>query len=195
MLFLTNNLLAYGIYEEKDLILQISHGDQIAFARVFSIYGNKLYSFIVSLSGSTQIAEDAVQDVFLKIWQKREELGSIDNFNCYLFRMAHNHTLNMMKRMARETLILSEIAQQSAAQKNETLSDIEFKDIRQLYHEAIETLPPQQKLVYKMSREDGLKQQEIATKLNISIATVKSHMTQAFRSLKKIANTTYLFFF
>ena len=185
-------MFASDIYQENDLILQVARGDENAFARLFTLYSDKLYSFIVSLSGSGQVAEDIVQDVFLKIWQKKEGLSSIENFNCYIFRMAHNHVLNILKRVAKETLILSELAYQSQP-GTDTLLDIEYKDIQQVYREAIETLPPQQRLIFKLSRESGLKQQEIASKLNISISTVKSHMTQAFRSLRKVTHGSFLF--
>lgn len=184
-------MLNSATYHVNDLLLQASKGDQNAFAQLFNLYSDKLYSFIVSMSGSDQVAEDVVQDVFLKIWHNNQELANIENFNSYLFRTAHNHAVNIMKRMAKETLILSQIATRSGASKFETFFDVEYKELQHFYQQAIENLPPQQKLVFTMSREKGLKQQEIAQILNISIPTVKSHMTQALRFLRKQANGSY----
>jgi RNA polymerase sigma-70 factor (ECF subfamily) len=169
----------------------VSKGNEHAFAQLFNKYSDKLYSFVVSISGSNQVAEDVVQDVFLKIWQKGHELNEIENFHSYLFKMARNHVLNIMKRMAKETLILSETAYEFSGRKQETFRDIEFKDTQHYYRKAIEKLPPQQKLVFIMSREKGLNQQEIAKNLNISIPTVKSHMTQALRFLRKKLEGAY----
>ena len=184
-------LKSSSICDEKELILQVSAGSEHSFAELFNRYKNKLYSFIVSLSGSNQLAEDVVQDVFLKVWQKREDLGNIDNFSCYLFRMAHNHALNIIKRMAKETLIISKITRQSEAAAAEPFFELEYKDTRSHYIKSVEKLPPQQRLVFTMSREKGLKQQEIARMLNITVPTVKSHMTQALRFLRKESNTSY----
>ena len=178
-------MLNTAIYHERDWILQLSRGDETAFAQLFNKYSDKLFSFIVSISGSNEIAEDVVQDVFLKVWQMGQGLANIENFDSYLFRMAHNHALNVIKRRAKEILVLAEIAGRSEASKAETFFDLEYKEIQRFYKKAIEKLPPQQKLVITMSRENGLKQQEIARRLNISVATVKCHMTEALRSLRK----------
>jgi RNA polymerase sigma-70 factor (family 1) len=156
-------------------------GDAIAFAALFHLHRNKLYSFIFRMSGSVQQAEDVVQDVFLKIWTDRERLLDITDFSAYLFRMSHNHCLNLLKRKAKEAAILSGISYPSAAMDEQVL----YRETeKQLLH-AIDELPAQQKLVFTLSREQGLSQQEISEQLHITVPTVKSHMTQALRFLRQ----------
>ena len=168
---------------ERDLILQVAHGSEDAFAGLFYAYGDKLYSFILSISEDTQISEDTVQDVFLKIWQTRHSLIQIQNFNAYLFRMAHNHVLNLLQRRAKEILILSEMAKQSNTAKA-IYADLDFKEACDIYRKAVENLPVRQKQVFVLSRQQGLKQEEIAHRLDISATTVKSHMQSAMRSIR-----------
>jgi RNA polymerase sigma-70 factor (ECF subfamily) len=169
----------------------VSKGDETAFVQLFNTYSDKLYSYIFSICGSTQVAEDIVQDVFLKIWQGGHGLASVENFDSYLFRMAHNYAINVMKRMARETLIVAEIAYRSRTTCPDVFSEQDHKEIQQLYNNAIEKMPFQQRLVFTMSKEKGLKQQEIASTLNISLSTVKSHMTQALRFLRTQSKDAY----
>lgn len=171
-------------YTERSLLLQAADGSDIAFARLFHAYRDKLYSFVLRISGSREAAEDIVQDVFLKLWHKREELKGIDRFDAYLFRMAHNHVLNILKRSARETLILSEIGRRKTA-TGHMGDDIQFRETQQVLRRAIENLPPKQQQVLLLSKAQGLKQEEISRQLNISVPTVKSHITQALRTLKK----------
>ena len=99
--------------EQKSLLNDLATGSESAFSQLFRAYSDKLYSFIHVISGSKQIAEDTVQEVFLKIWEKRSEANTINQFDSYLFRMARNHSLNAFKRMSKENLIVAELGQHS----------------------------------------------------------------------------------
>ena len=168
------------LHIESHLLRQTAAGDTQAFAALFHLHRDKLYSFILGMSGSVHQAEDVVQDVFLKVWELRAELSTINNFSAYLFRMAHNHCLNILKRNAREAAILSGIPTPSHSTDDPVL----YRETEQQVRNAIAELPAQQKLVFTLSRDIGLSQHEISEQLHISIPTVKSHMTQALRFLR-----------
>ncbi|MBX3239778.1 MAG: RNA polymerase sigma-70 factor [Chitinophagaceae bacterium] len=177
---------------ERCLLDEVANGDERAYAVLFHIYRPKIYSFIFRISGSVQSAEDVTQDVFAKIWQSRADLVRIKNFNAYIFRIAHNHFLNAIKKMARETLVLQKIENRSATV--EEASDVlEKKELLGLFHFAVDELPQKQKMVFLLSKEKGMKQEEISQQLNISVVTVKSHMTQAFRAIRKKLKAVYYF--
>jgi len=168
---------------ERLLLRQIAEGDEKAFEEVFHAYRDKLYAFIYQISHSKEIAEDTVQDVFLKIWNIRRRLSDIENFNAFLFQMSKNHVINQLRRMSRETLMLIE----RQAYKTEVPTpdqQVIYKNIYQMLDRIIDNLPQQQKTVYRLSRESHLKQEEIAQKLAISQSTVKNHMTQALRTIR-----------
>lgn len=170
---------------EKLLLKQVAEGNEEAFAQLFHAYRDKLFSFIHKLSGSREIAEDILQDVFLKIWIQRKKLVEIDHFNAFLYKAAQNHALNQLRRMSKETLILTKTY---AHQNNDSPSadqQLTYNNIRKRLNEIVTQLPPQQKAVYQLSREQHLKQDQIAEQLNISISTVQNHLTRALKTIRE----------
>ena len=177
-------------HSERELLKQVSEGSEKAFGELFNTYRKKLYTNIYKLTESKEIAEDTVHDVFLKIWANRKSLPEVDNFNAYLNRIAHNHAYTGFRRMAKETLILAELRRQQNVAENPA-QQLMAKEVRDFIKETIENLTPQQKLVFMMSREEGLKQEEIAERLNISVFTVKKHMVDALRYLREEIGKSY----
>lgn len=184
---MSDNLL----YNEKDLLLRVSEGNENAFRQLFNTYRSKLYSYILKITESKETAEDTVHDVFLKIWITREKLPEIQNINAYLYRMAHNRAYNGLRRMAKETLVMAELEKGTGYESSDPNDKLVRKEVRQFIHDAINKLTPQQKEVFRMSREEGLKQKEIAQRLNISIFTVKKHLTDALNFLRKEISLSY----
>jgi RNA polymerase sigma-70 factor (family 1) len=170
---------------EKELLLLASAGDQHAFEIIFNSYKDKLYSFVFRLSRSAETTEDIIQETFLKLWKDKEHLREIDHFSGYLFLMSKHQCINALKRFAKETQIIAEMTH-SAKSTSDTPDNIfSLKEIKQRLHDSLQELPPQQKLVYTLSRDHGLKHSEIAGKLNISSSTVKNHIIQALRTIRQ----------
>ncbi len=86
-------------YPEKELLQRLSAGDKTAFTILFDTYWNNIYSVALVLTKSPQVAEDTVQEIFLKVWNKREELTSVDRFDNYLFIMARNHIFSEFRQL------------------------------------------------------------------------------------------------
>lgn len=173
-----------AIHNEKELLALASQADQGAFTTLFHMYKQKLYGYVLRLTESEMLAEDIVQDVFLKLWNDHDSLNTIDNFGSYLFRMSKNQVINHFKRMAHETLIVAELFQQNPAGHNETQEIVALKDIEKILGDILEKLPPQQKSVYRLSREEGRTHDEIANLLKISPNTVKNHIVQAMSTIR-----------
>lgn len=170
---------------EPDLLRQVAGGSETAFAELFHRYKYKLFGYIFKLTQSKEITEDVVQDVFLKLWQKKETLAELDQFGPYLFRIAQYHAINGFRRMATEALAVAAIQPPPETGVFNIEDQLVAKEIEQRLHEAIQKLPPQQQLVYRLSREEGLKHDEIARRLQISPSTVKNHMMAALRTLRE----------
>jgi RNA polymerase sigma-70 factor (ECF subfamily) len=171
---------------EKELLRLASEGNKTAFEAIFNRYKDKLYHYTFSLNRSKEVTEDIIQDTFLKLWKDKERLASIEHFSSYLFLMTRNQSINALKRFAKETLILSRLNQQeTAAAVSNPQTILEHKQTRELLEDSLQRLPPQQKLLYTLSRENDLKHHEIAAQLNISPSTVKNHIVQAMRTLKE----------
>ena len=171
------------IKDIQALLNELSKGDSHAFHRIFNSFSGMVYSFSLRLTRSTHTAEEIVQEVFLKIWTQRETLAQVGNFPGYLFTVTRNLTLNVLKHKVIEDRARS-VLRNNPWQHNETQEAIIYHDYEELLNKAINHLPPQQRLVYSMCHQEGLRYEEVARKLKISRFTVKTHMQHALRSLK-----------
>ncbi|WP_295121381.1 RNA polymerase sigma factor [uncultured Chitinophaga sp.] len=168
---------------EKELLRQAAEGNQASFSSLFHTYKHKLYGVLLRMTDSAEMTEDIIQDVFLKLWKNREELPAIEHFSAYLFRMAQNQALNAFKRRAREYQYIASLQEPITGAEAET--NISLQEVKAKLESAVQQLPPKQKQVFTLSRDKGLKHEEIAREMNISPATVNNHMIEALRSLRK----------
>lgn len=167
------------------ILTALANDDEQAFAALYHKYHRKLFYFVLNLTQSQQTAEDVLQEVFVKIWADRKQLTGITNFNAWIFRITKNHVLNGLRRMAQETLILAEIARDINAGTEDTYALLSYKDVHAVLKAGMSELPPQQKLVMELSRDEGLKYEEIGARMNISPLTVKKHAAQALQYLRE----------
>jgi RNA polymerase sigma-70 factor (ECF subfamily) len=173
----------------KILLLKVAEGDENAFGQLFKIYYNLLGEFIMRITESEPLTQEIVQDVFLKIWINRRSLAEINSFKAYLLVVARNHAFNCLKQIAREKSRKKEWVNTVLHHASNNVDDTSAIDAGNLIDEAVELLPPRQKKVYILSRIDGLKQEEIAMEMNISLETVKKHIVLALRFLKNYLRT------
>lgn len=171
------------IINEKVLLERISNGEQDAFRVIFTIYRHKVFSYALKIIKCRETAEDIVHDVFLKIWT-HPDLNGINNLESYLKTTSRNTTLKVLRRQALETQTANNLGTHWDETHNETEEIIIVNDFSKILNQAINLLPQQQKLVYNLCREEGLKYSEAAERLSISPLTVKTHMQLALRFLK-----------
>lgn len=172
------------INDDKELLQLVSTGDAKAFSIIFHHYSPKVYTYALKLVKSDILAEEITQEVFLKIWNLETQLSEIENLDAYLRVLTRNHTLKVLRRIALETRTSRMMVHDYHEDHNETEEYIIFKDSEKILNQAIEQLPAQQKLVYSLCHQEGLKYDEVAQKLNISKLTVKTHMQHALRFLR-----------
>lgn len=168
----------------EKLLLRISEGDEQAFSCLFEMYKDKIYSVTLRLTESTSQAEDAVQDVFLKLWLRRENLVNIIDFDNYLFIMARNEVYSAFRSAIRKQQLSDVLAYTTPVSDNSTFSTVIEKEYAQVLEEAVNRLPIQQRQVYLLSREQDMKREEIAKALQISSETVKTHLSRALRHIR-----------
>jgi RNA polymerase sigma-70 factor (ECF subfamily) len=169
---------------DRELILLVSAGDVGAFRRVFDKYRNKIYSIAWKIAGEKTIAEDVVQEVFIKLWLHKENLATVENFNAYLNTIVRNHIFNSLRKVANEQTFLQKLRPPQLQYNKEVFDSVCYHELENLVHQAICQLTPQQKKVYNLSRLDGLKHEEIAEKMGISRSTVKGHLVGALSHIK-----------
>jgi RNA polymerase sigma-70 factor (family 1) len=170
-------------HNERLLLQQVAKGDEEAFSILFKRYYQFLATHIFRITESREMAEEVVQDVFLKIWMAREALPEIQNIRSYLVTLSRNHGINTLKRQLREWEKLSEfITYERQVSKN--LQTSNTKDFQgTLIDEAIDNLPPRQKQVYLLHRHERQSYDQIAAKLGVGKESVKKNLQLASRSI------------
>lgn len=158
--------------------------DMKAYKELYALLFDGLHRFSYSLVKSREGAEEIVSDVFIKLWQIRDQLRNIDNLKVYLYTITKNFSLNYIMKHSKNPVVHLE-------QMNiETV--VEFKNPEELYisaeavrkvNQVIHALPPQCRLIFQLVKEEGLKYKEVASVLNISVFTVRNQLAIAIRKI------------
>lgn len=170
-------------YDEKEVLEQLGQGNEYAFTQLFDHYSGKILNTALRFLKSRELAEEVVQEVFLKVWMKRADVARTGNFEGYLFTMARNQVFDGIKLIAKETTTKNEFAR-TVQQIDGTDHPLIEKQYQQLLLEAVDLLPPQQKQVFNLAKIEGLSHQAIAEQLHISRLTVKTHMAKALQNIR-----------
>lgn len=178
------------MHSDIELVGQIAKGDETAFSSLFYTYKDRLYGFVFSLTRSSAQAEDIVQDVFLKIWQNRAQLEDVENISAYIFKMVRNYAIDKLRRLAKE-IEIREILIAEDTHLHTPEKELLRKEQRELIQKALEKLPSQQRKIYSMHRLQGMKFDEIAQELGLSISTVKNHIFRASENIRTDLSSYY----
>ena len=172
---------------EKDQVLlkKIKHeSDYKAFEKIFNRYYEQLKIWSVFIVKSDSIAEEAVLDVFFKLWDKRKRININTSLKSYLFAAVKNQSIDYLRKNQQENMgfVYPDLRSESA-QPDELMNAIELKE---RIEKSIDELPDQCRIIFRMSRDEGMKYKDIAEKLNISIKTVETQIGRALVKLKKV---------
>lgn len=174
---------------EDDLVLfrQIAQGNRLAFEQFYVKYYQYLCRFALSYEKDLYLIEEKVSDVFYYIWQNKEALSKIENPKVYIFTMTKN-MLFQQKKITRRTLLDLEFETVEHKHYVSTIEDDIIQseqeaDMRQALLNVIDKIPPKSRRIFEMSRVDGLKYQQIADILDLSVKTIESHMQIALKTI------------
>jgi RNA polymerase sigma-70 factor (family 1) len=171
---------------DLELLSGIAKADQRAFRIVYDRFYVRIYSYALHLLKSDLLAEENVQETFLVLWNRGDKLTEIKNIESFLITISKNRSLNVLKRSKLEVRAGRESVEDLSINlgHNETEERILLNETQKIIDEAIAALPPQQKLVYQLCHQEGMKYEEAAEQLNLSINTVKLYMKLALSSLR-----------
>jgi RNA polymerase sigma-70 factor (ECF subfamily) len=173
------------IYNDKELFQLISEGDEAAFRRLFHAYVPQLRPLVMHITKTAAITEDIIQETFLKLWISRDKLIDIDNPRSWILRIVFHQSFSWLRRQAVHHKAMDIIQLPDNVLVNSTEETLAYKTVVKLIGTAVQQLPPQAKRIYLLSRENGLKIPEIATKLHISPSTVKNSLVRSLHTIRK----------
>lgn len=166
------------------LLLHLKAGDETAFRLIFERYRSKIYYFLLHILETEADAEEGVQDVFMRIWTSRDRLEAVNNLDAYLFMIARNRALDLLKQKASDKKKKNEWGLLAETTGSDTEELVNFNESARLIEQALAQLSPQQARIFRMSKEQGMKRQDIAAALNLSENTVKNHLSEAVKSIR-----------
>ncbi|HVI46341.1 MAG TPA: RNA polymerase sigma-70 factor [Chitinophaga sp.] len=166
------------------MLESIANGDENAYTTVYLHYGGLIYdAAMVYLQNNTQ-AKEIVQEVFYKIWEKREGLRNVRKLQDYLFIIARNCIFDHLRKKAVEVSAYEILHQIQPIDVDNTDHRVRDRQFGQLLQSAIDNLPPQRRRIYQLAKEQGHSYHEIALQLGISAFTVKNQMAQALQYIR-----------
>ena len=174
----------YSALADEQLLVFLKEGNEAAFNELFERYRNKLYYYILRHTKSPEISEEIVIDIFMKLWKGREFADTIAEPGAFFHKVGYYKAMDFLRTTARHTRLQQAYIERAelsnTATPHELLMDQESRDL--LLH-AVNQLPPQRKLIYQLSRQEGLSHDEIAKKLNLSRSTVNNTIVSATRAI------------
>ncbi len=171
--------------EDREYVESLKKDDFSAFDALFKKYSESLYAFSLSITKEPYIAEEITQLVFMKIWEKRSQIDEHLSFKSFLFSITYSETISWLRKEKSEKRKIEKFVGEISRISDETSYTIEFNNINSLATQIIDNFPEKRKEIFKLSREQGYSNKEIANRLNISLKTVENQMSSALKSLKE----------
>jgi len=181
------------LYNEGKLFQRIAAGDEQAFSLFFDRHKDRLFRFMLRICKSGPTAEELTHDVFMKIWTNRYSLPGVDQPKAYIFTLAKNTAIDHLRKIASERRLLDQLWLDLNEARNATQETMDAEESGRLIREAVERLSPQKRLVFRLSRDAGMKHEKIASSLNISKSTVNNHLVQSIKAIKQYLRNHHLF--
>lgn len=177
---------------DRRVVELLKQGDAETFEKVFFSFAERIYYFAMRYMRNQHDAEEIVQEVFVKLWENRSNLNDQLSFSGYLFTIARNTIFNQNRKKVNEQAYQEYVKVFLENSTRRTEEDLIYSDIKGIVDKVVEDLPPQRKLIYKMSREKGLSYKEIAEELKLSERTVETHIRLALKTLTQVLDEHYI---
>lgn len=172
-------------YNEDELLVLLRQGNQRAFHRIYDRYKIELGLRILRMVKSEELAEELLQDLFMRLWQQREQIDIEKSLGAYLYRVAKNMVVDLLRRAAKEQQIHQQIIAASTELYRHVEESLFAKENEAILRQAIDQLPPQRKKIFVHCKLEGLSYKEVAELYHISTTTVNDHIQKSMHSIKQ----------
>jgi len=186
-------MAAYSKFTDEQLIILLKKDDPQAFTEIYSRYAESLAGFAASKLYSLDDARDILHDIFVKLWENREELHITSNLQSYLFTVIRHRIIDKIRKNITREEYAAVRQSLSIIYQDSIEKGLEARELQQTIEKSLDQLPPRVKEIYKLSREQELSNREIAEKLNLSEQTVKNQLSAALKHLRKTLTVLLIF--
>jgi len=178
-------------FSDKDILQRLANNDESALRAVYEEYSEKLFISAYNLLNNKEICEDIIQEIFISLWRKRQNLSIKTTLKGYLYACVTYKVYDQykIKNSALKTELIDNFNNQIQFSNPET--NMVHNELVERINSIINTLPKKCQVVFKMSREELLSHKEIAQKLNISTKTIESHITNALKIIRSSLGNSY----
>lgn len=171
-------------FQDEQMALLLGKRDEAAFEQVFKTHYKNLHAYAFTILKDEDEAEEMVQQVFFKLWERSEHLSFSGSIAAYLYRAVHNESLNFIKHQKVKAGHQMHVAYSMKNKSEQAQPKMIRKELENKFREALNELPEQCRTVFQLSRFEDMKYKEIADKLDISVKTVENHMGKALKLLR-----------
>ncbi len=179
---------AYGVFSMEQnneaVTALLAKRDAATFEQVFKEHFKRLHAYAFTILQDSEAAEEMVQQVFFRLWERNERLNIGSSITAYLYRAVHNESLNHLKHQKVKAAHQLQVAYRMKNEVEPSGKKIQLKELKQQLQTALNALPEQCRLIFQLSRFEELKYREIADRLGISVKTVENQMGKALRLLR-----------
>jgi len=177
---------------DSDLLRLLRDGDALAFGKIYEIFAPTLYRRLFRLLKDVDMVEEILQDTFLKLWEKREQIDPDQGFKTYLYRIADHLAIDLFRKISRDKALQQELWASAISFHLHTEEAFLAKEQRQLLSMAIDRLPPKRKEILIRCKLEDRSYQEVAEMMGISVSTVSNQLVKAVREVKDyVLQTTH----
>lgn len=170
--------------DEKDLVMLLKESNEAAFEKLYFLYSKRLLGYLIKLVKSETIATEILQDVFLKIWNKRQDIDANQSFRSYLFRIAENIVFDFFRKAARDKKLQETLIKHACKEYSHVEENFCAKENEQILHDVINLLPPRRREIFQLVKIEGRSYDEVSRLLSVSTSTISDHIVKATKFIR-----------
>ncbi len=170
---------------ERELLSRLRSGDEKAFEQFYKNYGRRIFGNILKMVKDQEIAQELLQDVFVKVWENRSVIDIDRSFKSYLFTISRNLVYNHLKRISLERQIEAYLSSNRSELYSHIEEDLFFEETEQAFKKAVADLPPKRQQIFIMCKIEGKSYEEVSALQDVSVSTINDHVVKGVRFVKE----------
>lgn len=174
-----------NIHIDREVYNRIAEGDAIAFNELYELLRPKIVGYVMKLMKREDAAAEVIQEALIRFWLNRDKLPSIEHPHAWLFRIIANECYRYFRKHGLQQRLLSSLSENAAHSSHQTEMELAYRETQRIIQDIVQSLPPRHREVYRLSREEGLRMQEIAARTGLSFNYVKKVLMATLKLIRE----------